>query len=141
MLYLILIMECFAMWPFPHPHDTYLWLNLWKRIKIIMMLWWWQKQYWFDISMQTIWLQHSVNYGRTYGSIFRDNMFLSYCSSIIPKTIQTQLHLSLKQSCFHKHLLHVLINNVITWQRCYTNMQRKANQYWKLSHLYILLSY
>ena len=29
----MLIMECFAMWPFPHPYDTYLWLDLWKRKK------------------------------------------------------------------------------------------------------------
>ena len=38
MLYLILIVECFAMWPFPHPHDMYLWLDLWKRIKMMMMM-------------------------------------------------------------------------------------------------------
>jgi len=41
--------------------------------------------------MQMIWLRHSRNYGRMCGSIFRDDMLLSYCSSIIPKTIQTQL--------------------------------------------------
>jgi len=29
----ILIMDCFARWPFPHSHDMYLWLDLWKRIK------------------------------------------------------------------------------------------------------------
>jgi len=40
MLYLILIMEYFAMWPFPHSHDTYLWFDLWKRIKVIWWLWW-----------------------------------------------------------------------------------------------------
>jgi hypothetical protein len=135
-------MECFAKWPFPHPHDMYLWLDLWKWIKMIIMIWWWHKQYQSDISMQMIWLQHSGNYGRMCGSIFRDDTLLSYCSSIIPKTIQTQLLLSLKQSCFHKHICFMF------WPirsspggGIITICKRKHNQYWKWPHLYIMLSY
>jgi len=38
MLYLILIMECFAMWPFPHQQDMYLWLDLCIIIIIIIII-------------------------------------------------------------------------------------------------------
>ena len=38
MMYVILIMGCFAMCPVPHPHDMYVWLDLWKGLNLIMIM-------------------------------------------------------------------------------------------------------